>query len=65
MPMALTRFFHANMMQVALQGSNLGLHSSYRGMDPNVNAYSSGNLSADSGQLPQPRTWSLRVSLGH
>jgi hypothetical protein len=51
-------------MGVALQGSNLGFHTNYRGKDPDVNAYSGGNLSADAGQIPQPRTWTLRVTLG-
>jgi hypothetical protein len=48
---------------LALQGSNLGLHTNYRGKDPNVNAFASGNGVADLGQLPQPRTWTLRLSI--
>jgi hypothetical protein len=42
---------------------NLGLFTSYRGKDPNVNAYPNGNTVLDAGQLPSPRTWQLRVSL--
>jgi hypothetical protein len=55
--------FRASSMSVALQGSNLGLRSNYHGKDPGVNAFATGNLTADAGQLPQPRTWSLRVTL--
>jgi hypothetical protein len=52
-------------MAVALQGTNLGLHTNYRGKDPNVNAYASGNGLLDTGQLPEPRMWQLRFSLGY
>jgi hypothetical protein len=61
---AIARFFRVSSMSVALQGSNLGLHTNYRGKDPNVNAFATGNSVADLGQLPQPRTWNLRVTLG-
>jgi TonB-dependent SusC/RagA subfamily outer membrane receptor len=50
-------------LSIALQGANLGLWTNYRGKDPNVNAFATGNLVADTGQLPQPRKWSLHVSL--
>jgi hypothetical protein len=49
-------------LTVALQGRNLGLLTTYHGKDPDVNAYSTGNNVADTGVLPQPRTWQLRVS---
>jgi hypothetical protein len=52
-------------MSVAIQGSNLGLHSNYRGIDPNVNAFSTGNYTSDFGQIPQPRIWSCTVRLGN
>jgi hypothetical protein len=61
---AIARFFRASSMSIALQGSNLGLHTNYHGKDPSVNAFATGNVTADAGQIPQPRTWSLRVSLG-
>ncbi|MBX6330970.1 MAG: TonB-dependent receptor, partial [Gemmatimonadaceae bacterium] len=51
----------AQALSVALQGTNLWLHTNYRGMDPNVNAFATGNSIADTGILPQPRTWSIRV----
>lgn len=57
--------WHVPDMSVALQGSNLGVHTNYRGLDPNVNAYSTGNATADVGQLPEPRTWLLRITLGN
>jgi TonB-linked SusC/RagA family outer membrane protein len=50
------------LMTVALQGSNLGLKTNYRGKDPNVNMLSTGNEVADGGQLPQPRSWQLRFT---
>jgi hypothetical protein len=62
-PQRVARWVRRSQVAVSLQGSNLGLHSSYSGKDPNVNAYSNGNLTADSGQLPQPRVWSVRVDL--
>jgi hypothetical protein len=55
-------------MTLALQGSNLGLHTNYRGMDPNVNAFSTvnaGDETADLGQIPEPRTWWLKLSVGN
>jgi hypothetical protein len=60
----IARMFRVSSMSVALQGSNLGLHTNYHGKDPDVNAFATGNQIADTGQLPQPRTWSLRVTLG-
>jgi hypothetical protein len=62
------RFFHVPSMSISLQGENLGLHTNYRGADPNVNAYSTANfgeVNQDTGQLPQPRTWMLSVRLGN
>lgn len=65
-PRDFSRWFRVPNMSVALQGSNLGLHTTYRGKDPNVNVFSSGNLTADDGNaLPQPRVWSLRVNLAN
>ncbi|HEU4643134.1 MAG TPA: TonB-dependent receptor [Gemmatimonadaceae bacterium] len=62
-PPAVARRLGASALTLALQGMNLGLFSSYRGKDPNVNAYPNGNTVLDAGQLPAPRTWQLRVSL--
>jgi outer membrane receptor protein involved in Fe transport len=70
-PTSLSQWLRVPRMQVALQGSNLGLHTNYRGLDPNVNAYTTvafgngGQQSADTGQLPMPRTWSFYVTLGN
>jgi TonB-linked SusC/RagA family outer membrane protein len=54
----------ARALAVAVQGTNLGLHTDYRGMDPNVNG---GGTQAviDTGVLPLPRTWQLRVSASY
>jgi hypothetical protein len=62
-PTAVAHRFHVPRMSVALQGSNLGLHTNYRGKDPNVNAFSTGNYVADTGELPQLRTWTLSLRL--
>jgi TonB-dependent SusC/RagA subfamily outer membrane receptor len=71
-PTAIARRFHSAHMSVALRGSNLRLWTNYRGKDPNVNGYPTGvgnqpngNGLADTGQLPEPRTWSLQVTLGN
>jgi outer membrane receptor protein involved in Fe transport len=64
-PPAVSNFFRVHTMSIALQGSNLGLWTNYRGKDPNVNAFSSGNSTVDSGQLPRPRLWSLNFRLGN
>jgi hypothetical protein len=64
-PQSFSRRLGVPNVSVALQGSNLGLHSNYRGLDPNVNAFSTGNYTQDTGQLPQPRTWQLSLRLGN
>jgi hypothetical protein len=64
-PTAVAQRFRVPRMSVALQGSNLKLWSNYRGKDPNVNAFPNGNQTADGGQLPQPRTWSVQFTLGN
>ncbi len=59
------RWAHVTALSIALQGSNLGLHTNYRGKDPNIGFSPGSNGIADNGQLPQPRLWQLRVTLGH
>jgi TonB-linked SusC/RagA family outer membrane protein len=61
----IARRFGVQGLSVALQGTNLGLHTNYRGKDPNVNRFSYGNDVSDSGVLPKPRLWQLRVSVQH
>jgi hypothetical protein len=63
-PKAWSQRFRVPSMTVALQGSNLGLWTNYRGKDPDVNAITVGDAAIDNGQLPQPRTWSLQIMLG-
>jgi hypothetical protein len=68
LPTAVSHWLHVPRAFIGLQGSNLGLHSNYRGKDPNVNAFSTvhgGDQTADLGQLPQPRIWLLKLSLGN
>jgi hypothetical protein len=64
-PPSISRRLRVPFLSLALQGSNLGLHTNYRGKDPNVNAFASGNYTQDTGQLPQPRLWSLSVRIGN
>jgi TonB-linked SusC/RagA family outer membrane protein len=55
----------ARALTVALQGTNLWLHTSYRGIDPDVNSSPAGAGVGDDGVLPQPRTWQVRVSASY
>ena len=67
-PRAVSQWFHVPAASVSLQGSNLALHTNYRGIDPNVNAFSTvsaGDETADLGQIPTPRTWWLKFMLGN
>jgi hypothetical protein len=68
LPARVLRFFRVPSMTIALQGSNLGLHTNYRGADPNVNAFSTaqfGDRTLDAGQIPQPRTLDLTIRFGN
>jgi hypothetical protein len=67
-PKQLMERIHVPLTLIALQGSNLGLHTNYQGKDPNVNAFatvSAGDQARDTGQIPTPRTWWLRFQLGN
>ena len=68
LPKYVAAWFRVPRARLLVQGSNLGLVSNYRGKDPNVNAYSTsggiGDQVQDYGQLPPPRTWWLKLSLG-
>ena len=65
-PPKFARFFRVPTLSVSLIGSNLGLHTNYRGKDPNANAFTNGNSTQDNGNvLPQPHVWNLRVTIGH
>lgn len=62
-PAGVARLVGAQQLGIAVQGSNLGLHSTYRGKDPNVNAWSLGENIIDTGQLPVPRLWQVRIDM--
>jgi hypothetical protein len=64
-PRSLSRRIRVPSMSVALQGSNLGLWTSYRGKDPDVNGKTVGDATEDNGQIPRPRGWRLQVRLGN
>jgi hypothetical protein len=59
------RLLNVPSVSIALQGSNLGLRTNYRGKDPNVNSITVGDATQDSGQLPTPRMWRLQVRIGN
>lgn len=61
LPAQIARRLGTRALTVALQGTNLGLFTNYRGKDPNVNSQATGNGLSDAGTLPQPRTWQVRV----
>jgi TonB-linked SusC/RagA family outer membrane protein len=64
-PTSLAQRLGARALSLSVQGTNLGLRTNYRGLDPNVNAFSTGNGVTDTGVLPQPRTWQVRVSANY
>lgn len=55
----------ARALSISLQGTNLGLHTNYHGLDPNVSARFTGNGVVDTGVLPQPRVWQIRVNASY
>jgi outer membrane receptor for ferrienterochelin and colicin len=63
-PERIAGMFGARSMSFTIQGTNLGLRTNYRGKDPAVNAYATGNVISDTGQLPLPRTWSFGLRFG-
>ncbi len=52
-------------LSLALQGSNLGLWTNYRGKDPDVNGKTVGDATEDNGVLPRPRSWRLQVRVSN
>ncbi|HEX6536660.1 MAG TPA: SusC/RagA family TonB-linked outer membrane protein [Gemmatimonadaceae bacterium] len=64
-PTALARRIGTRSLAVSLQGMNLGLHTNYRGIDPDVNGNPTGNGVTDPFVLPQPRSWQVRVSASY
>ncbi|HEX6535955.1 MAG TPA: TonB-dependent receptor plug domain-containing protein [Gemmatimonadaceae bacterium] len=60
-PPTLARRFGTKALSIAIQGTNVGLWTNYKGKDPNVNAFSTGNSVVDTGVLPIPRSWLLSV----
>ena len=64
-PVHVAQFFRARALTIALQGINLGLHTNYRGKDPDVNGLTVSTDIVDTGVLPEPRTWQIRVSANY
>jgi TonB-linked SusC/RagA family outer membrane protein len=64
-PGGVARHLGARALSVSLQGTNLGLFTNYRGKDPGVNGAVTGDFVRDTGVLPQPRTWQVRVSASY
>jgi hypothetical protein len=69
LPTTITRRMRVPSATLALQGSNLGLHTNYHGKDPSVNVFATsgtaGDQTVDAGQVPQPRLWRPTLSLGN
>lgn len=61
-PIPIAQRFRARALSLSLQGVNLGIRTNYRGLDPHVNAHATGNNVTDTGVLPRPRTWQLRLN---
>jgi hypothetical protein len=49
-------------VRVAVQGTNLGMKTNYRGKDPSVNS-SMSDMLMDTGQLPLPRVWQFTLGI--
>ncbi len=63
-PQELIRAMRLRGGSVGLLATNLGMWTSYSGVDPETNTRAAdGNEIVDGGGLPQPRTWTLRLSL--
>lgn len=56
------RMFRDKQVRLSLQGTNLGLITNYRGVDPNVNA-SMAEYNRDTGGQPMPRSWQISVGI--
>ena len=68
LPSSISNRLRVPRASIALQGSNLALHTNYRGIDPDVNAFSTvsgGDETIDLGQIPEPRTWWIKLTLGN
>lgn len=65
LPRNYTSKFGVPSVRIAIQGSNLGLWTNYRGKDPDVNSNTVGEATVDNGQLPQARKWGFEVRLGN
>ncbi len=64
-PENIARLLRASAMSISLQGSNLGVWTSYSGVDPNVTNSIVGNKTRDTGQLPLPRIFGVNISLNY
>lgn len=63
-PPQMTRRLRLPRTIVAIEGTNVGLWTSYRGKDPDVNGTPVGEAIEDNGQIPEPRSWGIRFTLG-
>ena len=65
-PSRLLRTVHAQSLAITLAGRNVGMWSNYAGKDPNVDTSGLlGEATVDNGLgTPQPRSWTLRFTLG-
>lgn len=65
-PAHIAQMLRGRSLSLALQGSNLWMHSNYLGKDPNVGSPGLTNGATDDrGLIPQPRKWQLRFKWGN
>ncbi|MHB2033379.1 MAG: TonB-dependent receptor domain-containing protein [Gemmatimonadaceae bacterium] len=67
-PRRFARFAGTSSLSMSLLGTNLWLDTNYRGKDPNVNGgygVATGFTLSDSGTLPQPRSYGLRINAAY
>jgi len=65
LPTGLASRLGARAMSLSVQGTNLALWTNYTGMDPNVNVRVVGTNVADTGILPTPRSWQIKLNASY
>jgi TonB-linked SusC/RagA family outer membrane protein len=62
LPPLAARRIGAKSFGISLLSGNVALWTNYHGLDPNVNAFTTGNNVVDTGIIPMPRTYQLRAN---
>jgi hypothetical protein len=64
-PTTVANKFHVPSLMLSVQGNNLATRTNYNGKDPSVTVFGVSGPAEDVGQVPLPRIWNLRVTIGH